>query len=68
MVNVIRNDKVPQLLTHQHELSFMQASDYAEHAIDYFRFAILDHTDWMAVEIETGGIDGTIDLIRITRD
>lgn len=67
MVNVKRNGMM-SLLAMQNELSFMDAGDYAIQAQGYFRYAILDHPDWESVEIEIGGIGGTLDLIEITRD
>lgn len=67
MVNASR-DGFMTLLSMQRELTFMQASDYAEHAVNYFKFAMLNHADWDSVEIEIGGIGGTIELIEIKRD
>lgn len=68
MISVLREDETSSILAMQSGLSFMQAGDYAEHAVNYFRYAILDHTDWRSIEIEVGGLDGTLDLIEITRD
>lgn len=64
----VKREGVISTLSIQSDLSFMQAGDYAEHAVNYFRYAILDHADWEMVEIEVGGIGGTLDLIEITRD
>lgn len=67
MISVLRENGMSSTLAHQTELSFMQAGDYAEHAVNYFNYAILDHADWQSIEIEIGGIDGTLDLIEITK-
>lgn len=67
MVSVKRVGIV-SLLAMQNDLSFMDAGDYAIQAQGYFRMAILDHPDWESVEIEIGGMGGTLDLIEITRD
>lgn len=67
MISVLRENGMGSVLSHQTGLSFMQAGDYAEHAVNYFSYAILDHADWQSVEIEIGGIDGTLDLIEITK-
>jgi hypothetical protein len=49
-------------------LSFMQAGDYAEHAVGYFKFAMLDHSDWVTVQIEVMNGDACLELIEIRRD
>lgn len=50
------------------ELTFMQAADYAEHAVNYFKFAMLDHPDWCTLHIEINNPMGLIELIEIQRD
>lgn len=66
MVNVKR-DGIQSLLSIQSQLTFMDAADFAIQAQGYFRFAILDHTDWESVEIEIGDRNGTIQLIEVKR-
>lgn len=50
------------------DLTFMQAADYAEHMVNYFRFAILDHAEWRSLTIEINAPYGVVEIIEITRD
>lgn len=50
-------------------LTFMQAGDYFESGVNYFRFAIVDHTTWFSVQIEVNSdVNGLLEAIEITRD
>lgn len=50
-------------------LTFMQASDYFESGVNYFRFAINDHSTWVSVQIEVNSdVCGLVEAIEITRD
>lgn len=66
MVNV-HEGEIVRHLTIQGGMTFMEAADFAIQAQGYFRFAIMDHTEWRSVEIEVGNEFGTIELIEIKR-
>jgi hypothetical protein len=50
------------------DLSFMQAGDYAEKAVDHFRFEIMQHSDWVTVQVEIMNRDSCLELIEIKRE
>lgn len=49
------------------DLTFMQAADYFEQSVNYFRFALLDHPNWVCVQIEINSPYGVVEVIEITR-
>lgn len=50
------------------DLTFMQAADYAEHAVNYFKFAMLDHAEWVSLTIEINAPHGVVEIIEIVRE
>lgn len=59
----VRFDKLVESLT------FMQAADYFESGVNYFRFAIQDHANWTSIQLEINSIvAGLVEAIEITRD
>lgn len=49
------------------DLTFMQAGDYAEHAVNYFKFAMIDHVMWSSLTIEINAPHGVVEIIEIVK-
>ena len=49
------------------DLTFMQAGDYAEQAVNYFKFAMHDHSDWVSLTIEINSPMGILEIIEIVK-
>lgn len=50
------------------DLTFTGAADYFESAATYFRFAILDHSDWISIQVELNAPHAVVEIVEITRD
>jgi len=48
-------------------LTFMQAGDYAEQAVNYFKFAMYDHDEWVSLTIEINAPFGVVEVIEIVK-
>lgn len=48
-------------------LSFMQAGDYAEQAVRYFKFEVDQHSNWVSVQIEINSGDACLEMIEVNR-
>lgn len=49
------------------DLTFMQAGDYAETAVNYFKFAMHDHRDWVSVIIEINAPHGVVEIVELIK-
>lgn len=46
-------------------LTFEQAADYFEHAVNYFKFSLLENQDWFSIQIEVNAPYGVVQVVEI---
>lgn len=49
------------------ELTFMQAGDYAESSVNFFKVALIQNPDWFSVQIEINDGARLVEVIEIKR-